>query len=234
MRGSAAKRLTSQWLLIDADDTLWENNVHFERVVARFIELVDHPRLSPGQVRSVLDDIERAHFATRGYGSAAFALNLRDAFRALAGDARPERLEELVSLAGAIRQEPLQLIDGVRETLEYLAARHRLMLFSKGEASEQSGKLERSGLTGFFAEVRIVAEKDAAAYRAVVGLGAPEGRTWMVGNSPRSDINPALEAGLKAVWVPHAATWRLEDEQLAGSRQDLLVLTRFSELRDHF
>jgi putative hydrolase of the HAD superfamily len=109
------------------------------------------------------------------------------------------------------------------------------VLFSKGDEAEQTGKLERSGLAGFFEQARIVREKDAAAYRtAVEELAAPVGRTWMVGNSPRSDINPALSAGLKAVWVPHPDTWRLEHEEVRRDTPGLLVLDRFSELRRHF
>lgn len=223
-------------LLIDADDTLWENNVHFERVIERFIALVAHPHYSRAQVRGVVDGIERAHTATRGYGRAAFALNLRDAFRELAGGAAtPEALQEIADLADAIQESPLEVIEGVPETLEYLASRHQLVLFTKGEHEEQAGKLARSGLAGFFSEARVVREKDANAYRqATEELRAPEGRTWMIGNSPRSDVNPALAAGLKAVWVPHDATWALEHADVAQDAPGLLVLKRFSELRGHF
>jgi putative hydrolase of the HAD superfamily len=228
--------VTRQCLLIDADDTLWENNVHFERAIERFITLVAHPRCSREHVRGVLDGVERAHVATRGYGCAAFALNLQDAFRELAGEAATTAaLEEVAALASGIRETPLEVIAGVPETLEYLASRHQLVLFTKGETEEQSAKLERSGLKVFFSDARVVREKDVAAYRqAADQLQAPPGRTWMVGNSPRSDINPALGAGLKAVWVPHDSTWRLEHEEIAQDADGLLVLSRFAELRSHF
>jgi putative hydrolase of the HAD superfamily len=228
--------LPAQWLLIDADDTLWENNVLFERVIERFVRLVAHARLSAAEVREVLDEVERTNLVTRGYGSDAFALNLQDAYRTLAG---PEpsltTLSELAALAAGIRDEPMTLIAGVSETLAHLAARHRLVLFTKGDAREQAGKLERSGLAGFFAETRVVREKDTATYRATVAeLGARPDQTWMVGNSPRSDINPALGAGLKAVWVPHPDTWRLEHEEVPRDAPGLLVLESFAQLREHF
>jgi putative hydrolase of the HAD superfamily len=228
--------MTRQCLLIDADDTLWENNVNFERAIDGFITLVAHPGYSREQVRGVLDGVERAHLATRGYGCAAFALNLQDAFRELAAAAATEAaLEEVAALASRIRETPLEVIAGVPETLDYLASRHQLVLFTKGDAEEQSGKLERSGLKSFFSEARVVREKDVAAYRqAADQIQAPPGRTWMVGNSPRSDINPALCAGLKAVWVPHDSTWHLEHEEVARGAEGLLVLSRFSELRSHF
>ena len=228
--------MTPQWLLIDADDTLWDNNVAFERVIDRFLQLVEHPSLSASQARAALDDVERAHLATRGYGCEAFGRNLQDAYLALAG-AAPSRaaLSELATLAAGIREHPLVLIEGVRDTLEYLASRHRLVLFTKGEPAEQSGKLSRSGLAAFFGETRVVREKDVATYRtAVAELGAPVHETWMVGNSPRSDINPALSAGLRAVWIPHPDTWRLEHEDVQRDAAGLLVLERFTELRLHF
>lgn len=228
--------MTPQWLLIDADDTLWDNNVAFERVVDRFLRLVEHPSLTAAQARTVLDDVERANLATRGYGSEAFGRNLQDAYQALAGAAASAAaLSELATLAAAIREQPLALIEGVRDTLEYLSLRHRLVLFTKGDPAEQSGKLARSGLAAFFGETRVVREKDAATYRATVAqLGAPIHETWMVGNSPRSDINPALSVGLRAVWIPHPDTWRLEHEEVRRDAAGLLVLERFSELRLHF
>ena len=84
-------------------------------------------------------------------------------------------------------------------------------------------------------DTRVVREKNAPSYHVIVEeLGAAAGQVWMVGNSPRSDINPALAAGLNAVWVPHDATWVLEHEEVAPQPGRLLVLSRFAELRDHF
>ena len=78
-------------------------------------------------------------------------------------------------------------------------------------------------------------EKDAAAYRRLVaGRGMEPARTWMIGNSPKSDINPALEAGLNAVFVPHAHTWVLEKQEIRPGAGRLLVLEHFADLREHF
>ena len=126
----------------------------------------------------------------------------------------------------------MEVIDGVAGTLEYLAARHDLTLFTKGHVEEQKLKIDRSGLRGFFAHTAIVKEKDAAAYRDLVeARGMDPARTWMIGNSPKSDVNPALEAGLNAVFVPHAFTWVLEKQEIRPGNGRLLVLDRFSELQ---
>jgi putative hydrolase of the HAD superfamily len=125
----------------------------------------------------------------------------------------------------------------VPETLQYLSERHRLVLVTKGAMVEQSGKIERSRLKEYFAAVEIVAEKDPAAYtRIIEKYKLDRTVTWMVGNSPRSDINPALAVGLNAVFVPHGNTWILEHEELnpAPPQQKLLIVGAFAELRDHF
>ncbi len=223
-------------LLLDADDTLWENNVYFERVIEEFIRFVNHAHYSPGEVRAVLDDIERANRGRHGYGSEAFGRNLQQAYRHLAAHAvREEQLNYLSQLAASIAEQDLEIIDGVPETLDYLHRRHRLALVSKGSEEEQYAKLQRSGLSGFFEQTAIVKEKDERAYRELAArFRAPAGDTWMIGNSPRSDINPALAAGLHAVWVPHANTWSLEHEELQPSARRLVIVSRFSALRAIF
>jgi putative hydrolase of the HAD superfamily len=124
----------------------------------------------------------------------------------------------------------------VAETLEYLASRHDLVLFTKGHPEEQKLKIDRSGLGVWFGHTAIVKEKDVASYRALVGrLGWPAERTWMVGNSPKSDINPALEAGLNAVFVPHERTWTLERQPLREAGPGRLEIVReFAALRSLF
>lgn len=220
-------------LLIDADDTLWENNIYFERAIHAFITFLNHSRLTPGEVRAVLDDVERL----MGYGSVNFTRSLVETYRRLAErDLEDEDVQQVRQFGEQIRSHPLQLLDGVKETLDYLSARHDLALLTKGDFEEQKLKVERSGIEGYFREVVIVQEKDVATYHRVVGeLQVDPQRTWMIGNSPRSDINPALEAGLNAVYIPHPHTWHLEHEEVqnAGNGQ-VLTLSAFTDLRSHF
>jgi putative hydrolase of the HAD superfamily len=129
----------------------------------------------------------------------------------------------------------MELIEGVPETLEYLCRRHDLTLFTKGHPEEQKLKIDRSGLGIYFGHTAIVKEKDAAAYTALAReRGMDRERSWMVGNSPKSDINPALEAGLNAVFVPHAHTWVLEKQEIRNGRGKLLMVEKFADLREHF
>jgi putative hydrolase of the HAD superfamily len=225
------------FLIIDADDTLWENNVYFERAFDDFVQFLNHSTLTPREVRDVLDSIEAANARVHGYGARNFGRNLQQTYLRLCERRINERdLAAVMSFAERILEQPLELIDGVVETLEHLSRRHDLTLFTKGHPEEQKLKVDRSGLGVYFGHAAIVKEKDEASYRALIASrGMDPARAWMIGNSPRSDINPALRAGINAVYVPHPRTWVLEREEIRpvnGAR--LLRLDRFSDLRKHF
>jgi len=224
-------------LLIDADDTLWENNIYFERAFDQFVEFLDHSALTPSQVRDVLNEIELVNAKIHGYGSKNFGRNLQQAYQHLAErEIRESDLKQVFALAERILEEPVRLIEGVEETLGYLYERHELTVFTKGHPDEQQIKVDRSGLGRYFTRTAIVKEKDAHAYRRFVETHDldPNG-TWMIGNSPKSDVNPALEAGLSAVLVPHPHTWVLEHQELREAPEGrLLKVERFTDLRRHF
>jgi putative hydrolase of the HAD superfamily len=223
-----------QFLLIDADDTLWENNIYFERAVEEFIAFLGHSTLPPAEVRAVLDEIERA---SKAYGAANFARNLEATFRHLVEREVTEAdLARVHGFAARIRAHPVELLPGVATTLAYLAARHTLMLLTKGDCDEQQMKIDASGLAPYFEETLILPEKDVPAYRQLADeLTLEPARTWMIGNSPRSDINPALAVGFNAVYVPHPHTWVLEQQEICPDGSGTLVtIAAFVELREHF
>ena len=229
--------MTRLSLLIDADDTLWENNIYFERAFDAFCDFLDHSALTPPQVRDVLNEIELANAKIHGYGSMNFGRNLQQAYQHLAErEINDDDLRRVLALAQRILEQPIEMIEGVEETLGYLSERHDLTLFTKGNPDEQRMKVDRSELGRYFAHTAIVKEKDAAAYsRLVTERALARDSTWMIGNSPKSDINPALEAGLNAVLVPHPHTWVLEHQDLRESGDGkFLRVERFMDLRLHF
>jgi putative hydrolase of the HAD superfamily len=227
-----------QTLLIDADDTLWENNIYFERAIAAFIGFLDHREYSPADVRQTLNNVERDNILAHGYGLSSFTRSLVDCFERLSSKpVTDEKREKVRSFARTIAEQEIELLPLVAETLADLAARHRLILMTKGNHAEQADKLARSGLAEYFSTVKIVAEKDPATYRAVIANHKLTPHTaWMIGNSPKSDINPALAAGLHAVFLFHKDTWVLEHAEVAAAPQGqhLIELDAFARLPEIF
>ncbi|MFY9753300.1 MAG: HAD family hydrolase [Candidatus Acidiferrales bacterium] len=223
-------------ILIDADDTLWENNIFFEKAIEHFVSQLEHLGYTREYIRHILNETERRNIRQHGYGVRSFRRSLEDTYLKLAGNAsRREIVQEIERLAAELEATPPHILDGVPETLAYLAKHHRLILLTKGEAAEQAGKVERSGLQSYFEHIEIVLEKEPTTYdRMIEEFKIVKTHGWMVGNSPRSDINPALQAGLNAVFIPHSATWELEKAEIESGNAKLLVLTSFREMREHF
>jgi putative hydrolase of the HAD superfamily len=227
-----------QQLIFDADDTLWENNIYFERAFDEFVDFLAHSSLTPTQVRDILDELEAANAKIHGYGSHRFGKNLQEVYQHLC-----ERhvcdadLTTVMGFAERILEAPMELLPGVEDTIAYLAASgHELLLLTKGNPDEQQMKIDRSGLAGYFTHTRIVREKNAPVYETlIVERNLNPATAWMIGNSPKSDINPSLEAGLNAVYVPHERTWILEKAELRQpQRSRLLTVERITDLRSVF
>jgi putative hydrolase of the HAD superfamily len=238
MMNSLPRFAPGQTLLLDADDTLWENNIYFERAIAAFISYLNHRTYSREEVRSVLNEVERETVRERGYGLASFRHSLVTCFERLSTEpVTAEKHERIVSFSRSISEHEIELLPGVAEVLPALASRHRLILMTKGNEEEQADKLSRSGLATHFTSVEIPREKNPDAYCAVCQkYELKPHTTWMIGNSPKSDINPALAAGLHAVFILHPHTWVLEHEIVDTARdgQYLLELAGFTELEMHF
>jgi putative hydrolase of the HAD superfamily len=225
-------------LIFDADDTLWENNIYFEAAIEEFLSLISE-FLAPSNTTAsrrqaavdLLNDIERASIPQFGYGSRHFVDSLRETFRRVfEGDAgrangpgsqdsrrvqTAEYLRSIGEIGERLIRHPIEVSPEVLSTLAVLRSRHRLMLFTKGDFDEQFYKLDRSGLKEHFDRIEIVREKDTEAYHSLVERHSLERHsTFMIGNSPRSDVLPALEAGLWAVFVPHPHTWQHEHDEV--------------------
>jgi putative hydrolase of the HAD superfamily len=187
-------------------------------------------------VRLILDDIEIANAKIHGYGAVNYGRNLSQCYLRLAERAVEEHdLERVTAFAHQILAREIELLEGVAETLPFLAEQHELTMCTKGDKDEQNRKIDNSGLRPLFAHCAVVKEKSRATYEQLADVrGFDPDRTWMIGNSPKSDINPALEAGLRAVFVPHARTWSLEDEEIRDPHGRLIVVNRFSELTQLF
>ena len=221
-------------LIVDADDTLWENNIYYEQCIAAFVELMVERGFGREEAERTVETVERERIPQIGYAPQEFARSLVFAYQRLC-ESHDQPIEDEASdgvweIGQAVIEYPIVLLDGVAETLARLSGHCRLLLLTKGDQEVQEDKLARSGLGHLFDGVHVVPEKDAGVIRGLVAeYGLRPEQTWMVGNSPRSDINPALEAGIGAIYVPHPNTWHLEHEEIAEPKR-VIVLNCFGEL----
>ena len=218
-------------LIFDADDTLWENNIYFQRAVQDFLDLVAPFAPDRRQALHLLTQIERESIPQRGYGTRNFLDSLRETFlRLYTGDDGVAYLRGIEEIGDRLYHHDIELLPGVAATLELLQPRYRLLLFTKGDREEQQDKLNRSGLNQLFDRVEVVAEKNTTAYQELIRCHQlSQESTMMIGNSPRSDVLPALAAGLWAVFIPHPHTWEFEEE-VVEPHPRLLVARSFPEL----
>ena len=218
---------------LDADDTLWHNETIFRLTHARFVDLLDdHGDLETIETR--LAEVERRNLRLYGYGIKGFTLSMIETAMELCdGGAPPEVVREILAAGREMLAHPVETLPGVDEALAQLAERYRLVLITKGDLLDQERKLAASGLGELFAAVEIVSEKDRGTYERVFarhGTGAAEAA--MAGNSMKSDVLPALEAGAFAAHIPYHVTWAHELAEAPEGHPRYASLSRIGELPD--
>ena len=195
----------------DADDTLWHNETIFRLTQDRFRDLMAD--VAPADVLSAkLAEIERKNLSLYGYGAKGFTLSMIETAMAVTANQAPGRvIAEILAAGREMLAHPVEPLPGVVEALNDLAEDYRLVLITKGDLLHQEQKLAASGLGDLFAAVEIVSEKDAATYERVFTRdGTGPAHAAMAGNSLRSDVIPALEAGAYAAHIPYHVTWAHE------------------------
>lgn len=205
----------------DADDTLWHNEHLFQDTQKKLEAIVQ--RYRPGEdIHEALFAVEMRNLQLFGYGIKGFTLSMVEAAIQLTGERiTAAEVHEIVQLGKHMMTAPVDLLDGVEETLAAVCGRYRVILITKGDIVDQNSKIERSGLAGCFEQVEIVPRKDARIYRTIFDRhGIEPARTVMVGNSLPSDVLPMLELGGHGVHVPYALLWAHEahDEDPVSER----------------
>jgi len=196
---------------LDADDTLWHNETIFRLTQDRFRDLMAD--VAPADALSAkLAEIERKNLTLYGYGAKGFTLSMIETAMAVTANQAPGPvIAEILAAGREMLAHPVEPLPGVADALDDLAADYRLVLITKGDLLHQEQKLAASGLGELFAAVEIVSEKDAATYQRVFARdGTGPAEAAMAGNSLRSDVLPALEAGCYAAHIPYPITWAHE------------------------
>ena len=215
---------------VDGDDTLWHSEGHFHVTEQRFVEILD-PWVDAETVSSALLDTERRNLALFGYGVKGFTLSMIETALTLSGhQVDGERIERILTLGKELLAHPVELLDGVAETLDVLGRDHRLVLITKGDLFHQESKVAASGVAALFEGIEIVAEKDVTTYGRIMSrMGTSPTGFCMVGNSVRSDIAPVLELGGAGVHVPYHVTWALELAEIADGHPRLAQVAGIRE-----
>ncbi|MFN3558027.1 MAG: HAD family hydrolase [Brevundimonas sp.] len=216
---------------LDADDTLWHNETLFRLTHARFVELLaEHG--DEAVIETRLAETEKRNLRLYGYGVKGFTLSMIEtAMELTGGEAPPSVVREILAAGREMLAHPVETLPGVDEALASLSEQYRLVLITKGDLMDQERKVAASGLGDLFAAVEIVSEKDRGTYDRVFarhGTGAEE--AVMAGNSMRSDVLPALEAGAFAVHIPYAVTWAHELADAPENHARYGALETISEL----
>jgi putative hydrolase of the HAD superfamily len=213
--GNRLRGVAIELVGLDADDTLWHSEGHYMVTQERFGELLS-PWVDPEEVSGALLQTERRNLRLFGYGAKGFTLSMIETAIALSGgEIDGTRIEQIIAFGKELLEHPVELLEGVAETVEDLSRSYRLALVTKGDLFHQESKVAASGLADIFERVDIVAEKDSSTYaRLLAGAGVDAVEFCMVGNSVRSDIVPVLDLGGSGVHVPYHVTWEMEHAEV--------------------
>ncbi|RIJ14974.1 HAD family hydrolase [Henriciella mobilis] len=195
----------------DADDTLWHNESVFRLTQEQIFDMLSE-HADPDTIGQKLLEAERRNLGLYGFGVKGFTLSMIEtAIEVTSGKVPASTIKEILEAGRAMLSHPVETLPGVHDTLEEVAPHYSLILITKGDLFDQERKLAQSGLGDWFDGVEIVSDKTPAVYERI--FGATEGgpaKAMMVGNSLKSDVIPAIEAGSWGVHVPHGLTWELE------------------------
>ena len=215
----------------DADDTLWHNETLFHLTHTRFAALLAD-QTDPALLAQRLEAAERRNLGHYGFGVKGFMLSMIEtAIEVTGGRVQASVIAEILAAGREMLAHPVELLPHVRQVVESLADDFTLVLITKGDLLDQERKVAQSGLGDLFKAVEIVSHKTPQIYRQVFARhGAGADRAMMVGNSLKSDVLPALEAGAWGVHVPHGLTWALEHAELPKAAPRFRTIADLSAL----
>ncbi len=222
-------------ILFDADDTLWENNIYYLEANRDFFALITENGFEKEEIVKDFDNLEMKVIRKRGYGSINYVYILEELFKKYNNHSKSKldygRLQEIKK---RFLEHPLQkplIFKDVVKTLNYLRGKYNLFILTKGDQEEQSGKIVHSELDKLVDDYFVVPEKNDREYRRILEKFSWKAHeTCMVGNSPKSDINPALRSGMYAIHIPYRDTWKVDIEPIISHNGYFTILKSFSEL----
>ncbi|MFT4698098.1 MAG: putative hydrolase of the HAD superfamily [Flavobacteriaceae bacterium] len=221
-------------IAFDADDTLWVNEPYFRKAEEDFCKLLK-AYMNEEDCNSFLFNIEMKNLGLYGYGIKPFTLSLIEAALSISDEKIPNSvISELIEIGKEMLQKPIELLDGIEETLKFLSKKYKLVVATKGDLLDQERKLIKSGLEGYFHHIEVMSDKRPKQYQKLVShLDILPEEFLMIGNSLKSDILPVLEIGAHAFHIPFHTTWAHEhiEEEITHPRFKELKVA--SEIDDY-
>jgi len=218
-------------IAFDADDTLWINEPYFQEAEKEFCILLEdyHPQHSVSQE---LFKTEMKNLHLYGYGVKGFMLCMIETVSKVSNStASLELINKTLEIGQELLQKPVELLDGVTETLENLKGKYRLVVATKGDLLDQERKLKKSGLQEYFHHIEIMSDKKESDYQKLLKhLDCQPENFLMLGNSVKSDILPVLEIGGFAAHIPYHVTWSHEQHDLNLEHSSFMELEKINEI----
>ena len=214
-------------IALDADDTLWVNETYYREAEEKFIKL-----LSKYETENKLDQelftMEMKNLHLYGYGVKSFILSMVESALALSNyNIKPTVIQKIIEIGKEMLEKPIELLEGVEDTLKVLQPKYKLILATKGDLLDQERKLEKSGLIKYFHHIEILSDKKADNYQKLLShLEIMPSEFLMVGNSLKSDVLPLLQIGAKAIHVPYHTTWAHEVVEHNGNSNDFKTVEK--------
>lgn len=221
----------------DADDTLWVNETYFRETEDKFAELLQEFE-TKNKIDNELYAKEMKNLRLYGYGVKGFMLSmLETAIELSSGQVNNQTLLKIIAMGKQMIAKPVEILEGVQETLQYLAPKYRLIVMTKGDLLDQERKLQKSGLSKYFQHVEVLSDKKEKNYRDLLAhLEIHKDEFVMIGNSLKSDVLPLLNIGAKAVHIPFHTTWVHEElsEKEIDKDHQYLKIERLTQLKSIF
>jgi putative hydrolase of the HAD superfamily len=212
-----AKLRNTQLWIFDADDTLWESALYFRRAEEDFTALMESLGFQPAHIRDEVHRRDMERLSVTGYGARPYMDTLRKILEEKVSSISPYIVDSIEYISNCLLHHPLVLLPGVLKTLERMHSAGKTMLvYTMGEEDHQRDKFNRSGVASFFQELKVVPVKTEDTMKELLAAsGISPDKACMIGNSPRSDINPAIGCGVNALFLKRAITWQAEQTEFA-------------------
>jgi putative hydrolase of the HAD superfamily len=219
-------------IAFDADDTLWVNETYFRDAEAKFAQLLSAYE-TPNKIDQELFKTEIKNLELYGYGVKGFMLSMVECALELSNYyLNPKLLNDILNIGKEMLEKPIELLDGVEETLKALQRKYKLIVATKGDLLDQERKLEKSGLLQYFHHIEVMSEKKATDYKKLIAhLDIQSNELLMIGNSLKSDVLPLIDIGASAIHVPFHTTWAHEEVSESEQKNvDYLTINNLKEL----